>query len=143
MKTDFQNVAGLLACAICADGVYDEAEKSTISEVAEALEYNETEFNTAVDNDVKKVMDMSDDELDAYLTDCASKVVDDEIGIVFEAVMQMVLTDGIISFEEVELLHAMGAALGLAPAMVTMLLADMVKHEPELELDFSTDDAEQ
>lgn len=86
---------------------------------------------------------MTDEEIDAYLSDCASSVDDDEIGVVFEAAMQMVLCDGVMTLSEAELLHAMGEALGISPAMVTMLLADMIKHEPELELDFGTDDAEQ
>lgn len=143
MKTDFQNVAGLMACAICADGQYDEAEKDTIGEIADALEYNEIQFNIAVDNAVKKVQKMTDEEVDTYLSDCASKVIDKEIGMTFEAAMQIILCDGVMTLSEAELIHEMGAALGISPAMVTMLLADMVKHEPELELDFGTDDAEQ
>ena len=142
MKTDFQKVAGMVACAIYADGQYDETEKETVSEIAEALEYNEIQFNIAVENAVKKVEEMSEEEIGNYLSDCASNVVDEEIGVVFEAAMQMVLCDGVMTLSEAELLHTMGESLGMEPAMVTMLLADMIKEEPDLEVDFNSDDVE-
>lgn len=142
MKTDFQKVAGMIACAIYADGQYDEVEKETVSEIAEALEYNEIQFNIAVENAVKNVENMSEEEVGEYLSECASNVIDEEIGVVFEAAMEMVLCDGVMTMSEAELLHTMGGALGMEPAMITMLLADMIKAEPELEIDFDSDDVE-
>ncbi len=143
MKTDIQAVAGLIACAISADGEYDEAERITVAEIAEALEYNEIMFNSAVNNAVNKVTTMDEDQLSSYLSDCASKVDDKEIGMIFEAAMQIILCDGVLKLDEAELIHTMGTALGMSTAMVLMLFADMIKHEPEVEIDFDTDDAEQ
>ena len=41
-----------------------------------------------------------------------------------------------MSLEEVELLHSIAEALGISASMATMLIADMVKTEPELEVSF-------
>ena len=45
MKTNSKIVANILACAVWADGVYDEAEKITVEEIAEALQFDSEVFN--------------------------------------------------------------------------------------------------
>lgn len=132
MKTRIEDIATIIASAIWADNVYDEAEKITVEEIADALELNEAAFKKAVDAQVKALSKMSDNYANAALMDAAEAVDDEEIGIVFEAAMQMLLADGELSASEVSNLLVVANALGIEEEMAILLLADMVKSEPEL-----------
>ena len=132
MKTSIENIAAIVAAAIWADGVYDPAEEITVEEIAEALELDEKAFKAAVDKHVKAFEKMSDNQANAALKDAAEAVDDEEIGIVFEAAMQMLLADSELSRAEVSNLLVIAEALGIEDEDAILMLADMVKTEPEL-----------
>ena len=132
MKTSIENIAAIVAAAIWADGVYDPAEEITVEEIAEALELDEKAFEAAVDKHVKALEKMSDNQANAALKDAAEAVDDEEIGIVFEAAMQMLLADSELSRAEVSNLLVIAEALGIEDEDAILMLADMVKTEPEL-----------
>ena len=132
MKTSIENIAAIVAAAIWADGVYDPAEEITVEEIAEALELDEKAFKAAVDKHVKALEKMSDNQANAALKDAAEAVDDEEIGIVFEAAMQMLLADSELSRAEVSNLLVIAEALGIEEEDAILMLADMVKTEPEL-----------
>ena len=136
MKTDLKTIASFIATAIWADGVYDEAEKVAVSEISDALEFDEKEFEDAVSEAVEEIKDMDEDAVNEYLQNAADAVDDEEIGIVFETALEIVLADGVLSEEEVAELLAMATALGISDEMAILLLADMVKEEPELNISF-------
>ena len=132
MKTSIENIAAIVAAAIWADGVYDPAEEITVEEIAEALELDEKAFKAAVDKQVKAFEKMSENQANAALKDAAEAVDDEEIGIVFEAAMQMLLADSEQSRAEVSNLLVIAEALGIEDEDAILMLADMVKTEPEL-----------
>lgn len=132
MKTSIENIAVVIAAAIWADGVYDPAEEITVEEIAEALELDEKAFKAAVDKHVKALEKMSDNQANAALKDAAEAVDDEEIGIVFEAAMQMLLADSELSRAEVSNLLVIAEALGIEEEDAILMLADMAKTEPEL-----------
>ena len=132
MKTRIENIAAVIAAAIWADGVYDPAEKITVEEIAEALELDEKAFKAAVDKQVKALEKMSENQANAALKDAAEAVDDEEIGIVFEAAMQMLLADSELSRAEVSNLLVIAEALGIEDEDAILMLADMVKTEPDL-----------
>ena len=132
MKTRIENIAAVIAAAIWADGVYDPAEKITVEEIAEALDLDEKAFKAAVDKQVKALEKMSENQANAALKDAAEAVDDEEIGIVFEAAMQMLLADSELSRAEVSNLLVIAEALGIEEEDAILMLADMVKTEPEL-----------
>lgn len=132
MKTSIENIAAIVAAAIWADGVYDPAEEITVEEIAEALELDEKAFKAAVDKHVKALEKMSDNQANAALKDAAEAVDDEEIGIVFEAAMQMLLADSELSRAEVSNLLVIAEALGIEDEDAILMLADMVKTEPDL-----------
>ena len=132
MKTSIENIAAVVAAAIWADGVFDPAEKITVEEIAEALELDEKAFKAAVDKQVKALEKMSENQANAALKDAAEAVDDEEIGIVFEAAMQMLLADSELSRAEVSNLLVIAEALGIEEEDAILMLADMVKTEPEL-----------
>jgi tellurite resistance protein len=132
MKTKIENIAAIIAAAIWADGEYDPAEKVTVEEIADALELDEANFKAAVDKQVKALEKMSENQANALLLDAAEGVDDEEIGIVFEAAMQMLLADSELSRAEVSNLLVIADALGIEEEDAILLLADMVKVEKEL-----------
>lgn len=136
MKTDVKVIAGLLASIIWADGEYDAAEKVTLEEIVDALELDAATFNKAIEAELEVVRNKSEEDLNIYINEISEKVADEEIGIVYEAAIQLVVCDGVMSLEEVELLHAIAEALGISASMATVLIADMVTTEPELEVSF-------
>lgn len=135
MTTDYKVVSRLLASVIWADEAYDEAERIAIEEIAEALEYDVPQMLATVEAELEAVKGKNSDELGAYLDAAAEAVADDEVAIVLQAVIQLIVSDGSMGLEEIELLHTITEVLGLSPAMATLFVADMVKSEPELEIE--------
>ena len=134
MKTKIENIATIIAAAIWADGEYDPAEEVTVEEIAEALELDLETFKAEVDNQVKEFEKMSGEQANSILIKAAGDIEDEEIGIVFEAAMQMFLADGELSRSEVSNLLVVAEALGIETEDAILLLADMVKEEEDLEV---------
>lgn len=136
MKTNIDIIARFISAAIWADGVYDDAEKIAVEEIADALELDEAEFCAAVNECVAQLQTMNADQASEYLRVASDDVDDEEIGILFEAAMQIIITDNKLSYTEVDNLLFIAEVLGIEDTMAVMLLADMVKTEPELEIAF-------
>lgn len=136
MKTNIKNLAAFLATAIWADGEYDEAEKVALSEIAEALDVNEAELVAETEAAQAELDKMDEEEVFQYLINNGSEVDDDEAAQVYMAAMQIVTVDGVLGVEEVDNLLSIASALGLDDSYAMLLLIDLVKEEPELELQF-------
>ena len=136
MKTNIKNLAAFLATAIWADGEYDEAEKVALSEIAEALEVNEEELVAETEAAQAELDKMDEEEVFQYLINNGAEVAEDEAAQVYLAAMQIVTVDGVLGVEEVDNLLAIASALGLDDSYAMLLLIDLVKEEPELELKF-------
>ncbi len=136
MKTNLDTLAAFMAAAIWADGAYDEAEKIAVEEIAEALELDEISFKTAVDENVAKISSMNDDEVNEFFRVASDLVDDEEIGIVFQAAMQILITDNKLTYNEVGNLLFIAEVLGIEDEMAVLMLADMVKSEPDIEISF-------
>lgn len=136
MNTKLTNIAQLIASAIWADGEYDEAEKIAVTEIAEALEFDAAEFNTAIDVEIEKVKALSDEEIGQYVIGAAEGVDEEEAEIVYEAVLQMIISDNVLASAEVSTALAIAEALDIEQETAILLLADLVKSEPELEIEF-------
>ena len=135
MKTDIKNIAALVATAIWADGEYDEAEKIAVEEIAEAFELDCAALSAQVDEELKAVEAMSEEEVNNYITDHAGKVAAEEAEYVLQAVLQVVIVDGVLGAEEVENVMSIAASLGVNETRAILMLADLVKEEPELEIE--------
>lgn len=136
MNTKLSNIASIVAATIWADGEYDEAEKIAVSEIADALEIDEKEFYDLVDAEVATIKTLDEEKIGDYIVNAAGEIDDEEVAIVYEAVLQIALSDGVLGAEEVSTLLAIADALGLDTETAVLLLADMVKTEPDLEIDF-------
>ena len=135
MKTDIKNIAALVATAIWADGEYDEAEKIAVEEIAEAFELDCAALSAQVDEELKAVEAMSEEEVNNYITDHAGKVAAEEAEYVLQAVLQVVIVDGVLGAEELENVMSIAASLGVNETRAILMLADLVKEEPELEIE--------
>lgn len=134
MKTNIENIATIIAAAIWADGEYDEAEKVTVEEIADALELDLSAFKSAIDKQIKALDKMSANQTNAALQDAAEAVDDEEIGIVFEAALQMLLADSELSRSEVSNMLVIADALGIEHEDAILMLADLVKEESDLSI---------
>ena len=136
MNTKLSNIASIVAATIWADGEYDEAEKIAVSEIADALEIDEKEFSALVDAEVATIKTLDEEKIGDYIVNAAGEIDDEDVAIVYEAVLQIALSDGVLGAEEVSTLLAIADALGLDTETAVLLLADMVKTEADLEIDF-------
>lgn len=136
MKTDIKHLAAFVATAIWADGEYDEAEKIVLEEIAEAFELNEAEFVAAVEAALDEIKDKSEEEVNDYILSHSAEVDDEEAALIYEAALQVVLVDGVLGADEVSNLLSIASVLGMEDEEAVLLLADMVKNEPELEVEF-------
>lgn len=135
MKTTDKTIAALVATAIWADGEYEEAERITTGEIAETLELPEDEFIALVEQEIEKIKDFDEDKATEYLVANADDVDDQEVAIVYEALMQIMICDNVLTVDEVNTLIVVADALGMDEASSILLLCDMVKTEPELEVE--------
>ena len=134
MKTNIKNLATILATTIWADGEYDEAEKISVEEIAEAFELDVNELVSAVDAEVEALAGMDEAQVNNALN--AAEVAADEAELVLQAVLQIATVDGVLCEEEVDNILSIASVLGVSKARAVLMLADLVKDEPELEIAF-------
>lgn len=72
----------------------------------------------------------------------AVKVDDEETGEVFQAVMQLALCDNVLIYNEVHNILTIAEALDIDRDAAVLMLCDLVKTEPELEVSFEEDEEE-
>ena len=135
MKTDIKVTARLMASILVAGGEYGEQEQAIVLEVAEALQYNEDDFFSAVEAALDEVEALDEDKLTTTIKEQAALVADEEIGLVFESALELSLADRVLTISEAEMLHAIAEALGISAPMATLLIADMLKEEDDIEID--------
>jgi len=136
MKTDIKNLAVFLATSIWADGEYNEAEKITLGEIADALELDKEKLVAETDVALAEIEKMSEDKVNEHLIEIGAEIDEDESAMVYMAAMQIITTDGVLSIEEVDNLLSIATALGIDESYAMLLLIDLVKEEPELEVLF-------
>ncbi len=135
MKTDIKVTARLMASILVAGGEYGEQEQAIVLEVAEALQYKEDDFFSAVEAALNEVEALDEDKLNTTIKEQAALVADEEIGLVFESALELSLADRVLTISEAEMLHAIAEALGISAPMATLLIADMLKEEDDIEID--------
>lgn len=136
MKTNIKNLATILATTIWADGEYDEAEKISVEEIAEAFELDVNELLAAVNAEVEAISAMDEEKVNEVLLQNAAEVDEEEAELVLQAVLQVATVDGVLCEEEVDNILSIASALGVNEARAVLMLADLVKEEPELEVVF-------
>ncbi|MBO5698716.1 MAG: TerB family tellurite resistance protein [Bacteroidaceae bacterium] len=136
MKTNIKNLAAILATTIWADGEYDEAEKISVEEIAEAFKLDVNELLAAVNAEVDAISAMDEEKVNEMLLQNAAEVDEEEAELVLQAVLQVATVDGILCEEEIDNILSIASALGINEARAVLMLADLVKDEPELEIVF-------
>jgi tellurite resistance protein len=136
MKTNIKNLATILATTIWADGEYDEAEKISVEEIAEAFELDVNELLAAVNAEVEAISALDEEKVNEVLLQKAAEVDEEEAELVLQAVLQIATVDGVLCEEEVDNILSIASALGVNEARAVLMLADLVKEEPELEVVF-------
>lgn len=136
MKTNIKNLATILATTIWADGEYDEAEKISVEEIAEAFELDVNELLAAVNAKVEAISALDEEKVNEVLLQNAAEVDEEEAELVLQAVLQIATVDGVLCEEEVDNILSIASALGVNEACAVLMLADLVKEEPELEVVF-------
>lgn len=136
MKTNIKNLATILATTIWADGEYDEAEKISVEEIAEAFELDVNELLATVNAEVEAISALDEEKVNEVLLQKAAEVDEEEAELVLQAVLQIATVDGVLCEEEVDNILSIASALGVNEARAVLMLADLVKDEPELEIVF-------
>lgn len=137
MKSDIKNVAAFLAVAIWADGVYAEEEKMILSEIAEVLNVEESELTENVDEALKFLQDKDDEAVQAYIIENASALDEEDVNVLMQCAIEIVLADDVIARDEVQVLFDLADATGsVEHTDVALMLADLVKYNPDIEIEF-------
>lgn len=136
MKTDIKHLAAYVATAIWADGEYDEAEKISLEEIAEACECDCSILVEEVEKSLAEIEDKSGEELIEYLLSHSKAVDDEEIEMVFLAALQILTVDGILTVDEVNNLLAIASTLGITDEVAILHLVELVKEDSDLEVKF-------
>ena len=137
MKVELNDFAALLAAAIWADGEYAEAEATAVEEIADAFELDVTELKSAVEAEIEKIKDFDEEAIRNYVEQAASGVSREDALPVFEALLQIAIVDNVFTRDEVENLLYAADALDIDTEEVILLIADLVRSEPDLEVQFN------
>ena len=111
--------------------------------MAEAFGIPDKDFHKYMTAAMVEVQNLTPEAATTYAVKHAQKVDPEEAGEVFQAIMQMMLCDGVLTAGEVYNLLAMAEALDIDRESAVLMLCDMVKTEPELEVSFENDDNEE
>lgn len=136
MKTELNTLASLVAAIVWSDGEYSEVERETTQEIVEALELPGEEFEKLIVEAQQATEKLDENEITDFLVKHAESVDEEEMGIVYEVLMQMALCDGVLTGNEVDNLMVVADALGMDQTTAVLLLCDMVKEEEDLEISF-------
>lgn len=139
MKTPDITIASLLAAVIWADEEYSEVERETVGEIADALGIPEKDLNMNITAALVELKNLDEEKATEFAVKHAQKVDDEEIGEVYLAVMQLALCDGVLTAGEVNNIITIGEALDIDRNDAVLMLCDLVKTEPELEISFTND----
>ena len=142
MNTAINTLASLFAATIWADGEYAEVQRVTAEEIADAFGISQKDFHKYITAAMVEVQNLTPEAATTYAVKHAEKVDPEESGEVFQALMQMMLCDGVLTAGEVYNLLALAEALDIDRESAILMLCDMVKTEPELEVSFENDDNE-
>lgn len=137
MKVELNDFAALLAAAIWADGEYAEAEATAVEEIADAFELDTAELKSAVEAEIEKIKDFDEEAMRNYVNEAASGVAREDAKAVFEAILQIVIVDNVFTRDEAENLLFAADALDIDTEEVLLLIADLVRSEPDLEVKFN------
>lgn len=140
MQTPTITLASIIAAIIWADGEYSEVERTTLGEIAEALNIPEKELTMNVTAALVELKNMSEEQATDYAVKHAAKVDDEETGEVFQALLQIALCDNVLTYGEVNNIMALAEALNIESDAAILMLCDLVKTEPELEVSFESDE---
>ncbi len=140
MKTPTITLASILAAIIWADGEFSDVERTAIAEIAEALGISEKELTMNVTAALVELKNMDEEKATEFAVKHAAKVDDEETGEVFQALLQMALCDNVLTYGEVHNLLALAEALDIDQDAAVLMLCDLVKSEPELEVSFEPED---
>lgn len=137
MKSDIKNVAAFLAVAIWADGVYAAEEKQVLTEIAEALSVDIAELTENVETSLNALEGKDEEAIQAYLVENASALEEEETKVLMQCAIEIVLADNVITQDEVQALFDLADATGAVEhADVALMLADLVKYSPDIEIKF-------
>ena len=140
MKTPNATIGSLIAAIIWADGEYSEVERTTIREIAEALEIPEKELSMNVTAALDELKNMDENSATDFAVKHAAKVNDEETGEIFQAILQLALCDNVLTYGEVHNILVLAEALDIDQDAAVLMLCDLVKTEPELEVSFEPED---
>lgn len=136
MKTDIKHLAAYVATTIWADGVYDEAEKIIVEEIADAFEIKTATLASEIEAALAEIENKTEDEIDEYLREHSIEIEEEEAEMVYLAALQIALVDNVLGVEEVSNLLAIASTLGIDDEIAILHLVELVKEEPELEVAF-------
>ena len=137
MKTQANTIASILAACIWADGEYEEVERITADEIADAFDIPEKDFNKYMTAAVVEVQNLSPEAVTDYAVKHAAKVIPEERDQIFEAVLQMMLCDSVLTDDEVYNSLAIAEAMEINRDKAILMLCDMVQSEPEIKIELN------
>ena len=137
MKSDIKNIAAFLAVAIWADGVYAVEEELVLADIAEALEVEVAGFKENIEVALGELEGKDEEAVQANLAENASAIEENETKVLMQCAIEIVLADNFITQEEVQVLFDLADATGVVKhSDVALMLADLVKYNPDIEIKF-------
>ncbi len=128
MKTSVKDLAQFIAAAIWADGEFGDEEKDMLKEVESALNLPAKD----VEKIVKDYDSLSEEQVSDALAAAAKNVDAKEKGSVLDIVLQFIISDGVVTAEEMSNYYAIASILGVSSEDADALFDQTVEEYDDL-----------
>lgn len=129
------NFVLITAASIIIDGEHQELEKVMTKEMCSELNLNYSDFSALLDKEVGNMKDMDYELLVKYLK---SKLIISDLSnnyLLFESAMHIILSDGIMTLNECNLLADLGSILNISTGQILARLSLFIRKEQQILID--------
>lgn len=131
MKSNVKDLAQFIAAAIWADGEFADAEKDMLKEVESALKLPVKD----VEKIIKDYDSLNEDQVSDALVAAAKNIDPSEKNAVLDIVLQFLISDGVVSADELSNFYAIASILGVSEADADALFDQAVDDYEGLIID--------
>jgi len=122
-------LASYSAAAMLANGAVKDDEKAVCKDICADLEIDWKKFEPVLNKEILAINQLKDDEFAPYLEKAAKGIAENEKNILFEAAMNLILADKVLSYDECETISAIADILDFPTEMLIARIAFAVQED--------------
>lgn len=128
------NLISICAAAIIIDGEHQEIEKKMINELCTEFKVEVNSFNSKLENEISNIKNLNYNSIISHLKNVI-EINEANNSLLFESAMHIILSDGIMTMSECNLLADIGNLLEIPTAQILARLSLFLRKEEQILVD--------